>query len=365
MDWVALDFPSIDATPGLRLIYSHLEKKFAVAKMESSLSASGALDPDRDLDHFRLRIKNLPDNTIASLKLRTQKSDGSTLDPATKISLTRTVGQQDFLTRSLLLVSDTNDDEESQATVGTDEADNDRTHLAELGSKIIVDSFDLTFPNSTATLTLPVTSLNAEVPIDPLRSFTIRVIRLSDCAIPMATIQTYITRLKERYAQVGITLNVPIPQEATVPVELTENNGQGSIIPSIGNQIHPSAKLLIERFGTLANNPNEIHVIYCKDTTSDGVRVKGFTRIKGEAKYLRNAFIGSVDPYIYTISHEIGHILTKANHYGPDTKPGNYEPYAKTYLVEYNLMRAGTLPYPVIKGSKRFNQRQENMIFKK
>jgi len=30
MDWVALDFPSIDATPGLRLIYSHLEKKFAI-----------------------------------------------------------------------------------------------------------------------------------------------------------------------------------------------------------------------------------------------------------------------------------------------------------------------------------------------
>jgi hypothetical protein len=32
MDWVALDFPSIDATPGLRLIYSHLEKKFANPK---------------------------------------------------------------------------------------------------------------------------------------------------------------------------------------------------------------------------------------------------------------------------------------------------------------------------------------------
>ena len=32
MDWVALDFPSIDATPGLRLIYSHLEKKFAERK---------------------------------------------------------------------------------------------------------------------------------------------------------------------------------------------------------------------------------------------------------------------------------------------------------------------------------------------
>jgi hypothetical protein len=26
MDWVALDFPSIDATSGLRLINSHLEK---------------------------------------------------------------------------------------------------------------------------------------------------------------------------------------------------------------------------------------------------------------------------------------------------------------------------------------------------
>ena len=29
MDWVALDFPSIDATPGLRFINSHLEKNFA------------------------------------------------------------------------------------------------------------------------------------------------------------------------------------------------------------------------------------------------------------------------------------------------------------------------------------------------
>ena len=29
MDWVALDFPSIDTTPGLRFINSHLEKNFA------------------------------------------------------------------------------------------------------------------------------------------------------------------------------------------------------------------------------------------------------------------------------------------------------------------------------------------------
>ena len=30
MDWVALDFPSIEASPGLRLINSHLETKFAI-----------------------------------------------------------------------------------------------------------------------------------------------------------------------------------------------------------------------------------------------------------------------------------------------------------------------------------------------
>ena len=29
MDWVALYFPSIEASPGLRLINSHLETKFA------------------------------------------------------------------------------------------------------------------------------------------------------------------------------------------------------------------------------------------------------------------------------------------------------------------------------------------------
>jgi hypothetical protein len=33
--------------------------------------------------------------------------------------------------------------------------------------------------------------------------------------------------------------------------------------------------------------------------------------------------------------------------------------------VEHNVMRAGTLPFPDIKSTKRFYQRQENMIFKK
>ena len=39
MDWVALDFPSIDTTPGLRLINSHLEKNFAQADVIGKLAA--------------------------------------------------------------------------------------------------------------------------------------------------------------------------------------------------------------------------------------------------------------------------------------------------------------------------------------
>ncbi len=333
-----------------------------VAKMEHSLNASGALNPNLDVDHFKVRIVGLPDNTIASLKLRTEKPGGTALDPATKINLTRSVGQKDFLTPSILLVADTNDDVESPSTVAADEADNDRTHLVELGSNVIVDSFDLKFPSPANTVTLPVTSLRATVPLDPLKTLTIRIIRISDCAIPMTTIQTYITRLKERYAQVGITLNVPTPVEAVVPPELGTD---GSIAVNTSGPIHPSAKLLIERFGTLANHPNDIHVIYCKDTTSEGLPVKGFARSKGDAKYVRNAFIGTADPYIYTLAHEIGHIVTKGGHYGPDNKPGNYDSNAAPHLVEHNVMRAGTLPFPDIKSTKRFYQRQENMIFKK
>lgn len=40
MDWVVLDFPSIDATPGLRLINSHLEKNFAAAESLPRLSCT-------------------------------------------------------------------------------------------------------------------------------------------------------------------------------------------------------------------------------------------------------------------------------------------------------------------------------------
>lgn len=327
-----------------------------IAKMEDSLTFEAVLSSAKDVDHFRVRIKDLPAGTIASLKLRTEKADGTPLDAATKLNLNNT-GEKDYLTPHLVLVADADDDLDGDVAVGGDENDNDPSHRAELGGKVLVDNISLKFPSPATTTVLPTPLLMAKVPKDPLQTYTIKIMVLSDCTFSLNEINTHIARLKERFPQVGVSLSVVGPTPQPLPSGL----GQlGSALTTEPGAIPKEEEKLVEAYGDSAA-AKTITVIYCKSIFRGGKFINGYTRISSKPDYDRNVFIGSAAVTMYTLAHEIGHALTGRGHYGGGAER-DYQSNAPVHKVQHNLLKASTIDSSRIGGSKRLYQVQENLI---
>lgn len=365
--------PAAAAPPAVNYGEGFMQKpvnSLRVAKLERALNAEGNLTPSVDQDHFRLRIKALPGGTTGSVQLRTTKADGTTvLDAATKLNLTMEQVSPDYSTKPLLLVSDTSDDSGSDVTVKADEAPDDQTHLAELGSKIIVDSFDLKFPNPATAVTLPVTSLTATVLADPAKTFNVKIFRLSDCPLSKATILTHATRMKERFAQVGVTITAPTTEASIIDVSTPADWApRGSIIELNNGKVLAKQDFLANQYPNPVDG-KAFHVYYCKHTVLDG-DAGGFAIYENDKDtsnraHERKAYISGEQATLYVLAHEIGHLLTKAGHYGGTSSLDDYEKKASLDKIFHNLMLEGTgIGGMDIRAPKRLFEVQENLIFR-
>jgi len=181
-------------------------------------------------------------------------------------------------------------------------------------------------------------------------------------------------------AQVGIKLElvdnrdaVPLPTGITTTVGIEAGTSNGS-----GLTVNPKLLTLINGVhGTPTQAPNVIQITYVNSMTYPSGLV-AHQDISGLAlfpyyagggggggasppvhNYANNIFISTNHKKIFTVAHEIVHLLTNAGHYGPGQSYGLQAP---AYLVDHNLMKFGTSAADGFTATKRVYQGQQGMI---
>lgn len=322
-----------------------------VAKLEHSLNATGTLNIDDDPDHFYVRIRKGEGMREVSVKLATVGNPDATYnDDPTEIDLTE-AGDW-FVSPSLMLMSDDVDDDFSRNGTGKDDERNDRTHKIQLGGKVSVDSFNINGTERPAGLTTP-------VPVKKKLSGRIIFFGDTNNFDNQQKMVEYRKIAIERYAQVGITLDFPITTIAEYPAGLDPENV--GFLPNGGNQgknrVNPDIKALYD--SAVENQKNaDITVMVIRESVEKSA--KGYAVIEARTDTPDLAYVGCVvlamntiknANGIFTVGHEIGHVLTDDSHFGEEYPSGITVPL---YKITRNLMRDGTSDKNSFRRSKRF-----------
>ncbi|WP_269537055.1 chitobiase/beta-hexosaminidase C-terminal domain-containing protein [Cerasicoccus fimbriatus] len=346
--------------------------KLKVAKLEDSLNQQGVLNPNLDPDRFYVRVPGLKTATSVSVFVETENQQGFEAynDDPTEIELVQSPDQEFWLSPSMVLVSDIIDDGYYATGMPTDETKGDRTHLIALGgdviiSKVIVDDLEAE------------TEVKADV--DAKHSITVNVVGLTS-QLNMTNLLEDLQVAKERYAQVGISVNFNVTTaDITTAPGVDASNGIDILegIAIVGANLDKKNILsneflaLVDAFGTPEDN-TDIHV-FVVDQLNDlfeGTNPKGFASVLRFAAdipadeyggtevrqlgYAGNVIVSNGSKTFFTIAHEIGHILTNHTHYGND--------YAQGEFADHNLMKNGTAIANQFTATKRLYELQQTMI---
>jgi hypothetical protein len=322
-----------------------------VGKMEKALTPAGVLDIDKDEDCFFVRISGAATLNSASIKLGTvENPDTKYNDDETEIEME--VDGNDLITKSMLLVSDDVDDIYAGNNVGADDDKNDRTHKIQLGGSVKINTVQIDGVDYL---------IDLKTPVKVKRVVAVTALVFPDSNITKPQVMAEFAVANERFAQIGIKLNVTVLQ-ASYPAGITNSK------ISIGKYIFGSGKgkpLLelrsyMNKYGTTGNE-QDLRVFYCSKLLrgrrgGEALAYRNAFAVTGGKGYANNVFINQSLKSIFTLPHEIGHTLTNLNHYGT-----NYSKSATD--VPINLIRGGgTSEKNTISASKRLVKSQESAI---
>lgn len=339
-----------------------------IGKMEKSLDQTHSLHIDKDPDRFFVRIRGLAaGTTTVKVKISTAENlvakynDNPTL-------ITLVANGNDFVSKSLLLVADDKDDDYTNGEIGADDTDNvdDRTLKVQLGGKFRVNALVINgveYPTQ------------VDIPVPARRRLTANVIFLGAAKDSAPQFQRIFEITKERYAQVGVDVvlnqhNLPVPNGVD-----PNNVGPGGG----GNLVPEDVKKIVDAAAAAGLRTDVLIVVVPRGIFDYDPNAKGKAYIpkkywpQSEAAYVNVACISvaTVLPSnrIYTVAHELGHILTNEYHYGEEIGygGGSTGPTVPQHLIDHNLMRGneestGTSENEEIGASKRLYKLQQDRL---
>ncbi len=254
-------------------------KDLKVAKWEAAFDQTGFKDqhPEgiggsfRDVDCFRIRIntQNLPEELRKIYIATIGSADGEYNDDATEVLLELDVNpyspSDGFLSKPIILVADTVDNK-----FKNDNAQNDQTHIAALGSKV---EFRIKQANG---------DLVGRLPVHKKKAVHVDLILLwqggngpTQLALDRIADDAKVT--KEIYAQVGIDVTFTIgAYKVNASVDLSD----GLTLSTLQNPgvLHPEGEAILNAFGT-PNNQTDVIGLYIDGSifsaSSPGGEVQG------------------------------------------------------------------------------------------
>jgi hypothetical protein len=337
---VSVDLLPIEVVDASKNMVQKLKfAKLAEKDVLTGTEAAPQLDPDKDPDRFFIRLKNADNIGDVSVKVSTfGNPDNAYNDNATEIILVD--DGDDFISQSMLMVSDDVDDGFAAAGIA-DDALNDRTHKAQLDGKLKIDSIKI--GNG------PWMAVNEEVKLPAEKKVEINIVRLADCGVTAAEVDEDIKIAKERLAQVGVKLVVLTNEVKPLPSGLTSSKLYAKISSGpFASAIGPEVKIVIDNYGT--PQTNDLHVFYMNEVKLQNRDVAGYAWIESfmenqNTQYSNNIAVAQGSNF-FTMVHEMGHVLTNRNHFGEDY-------LNEAYTTNHNLMKDGTSPNNNIFGTKR------------
>ena len=324
-----------------------------IGKMAESgvLSGTGTLDIDKDSDRFFIRIPGAASLGTSTVKFETVENPDTTYnDNATEIELTAQGG--DLISKSLLLVSDDVDDNFPIDGVA-DDAPKDRTHKIQLEGKVKISAIKIGTNAEQA--------MDMKVPVNVKKTVKVKMVNCrfgffdEESCWPTETITRIKKIMKERYAQVGIKLEITDAVGPVIDWSVGYVNNYprliGNVIdiPQQSKDIFNAAPVsssdevgiyLIRRLGGPAS-PHGCSTIPKYMTAADktgGYANKAFAGLPGFRA-------GSSD---YTSAHELLHVLLDAQH-------SDYP----TEFDDINMLWHGTIQNNTIDDTKRISPNQE------
>ena len=348
---------------------------------KAALPASGQLNISNDPDRFRIRIKGVG-KVIGYPKLWIA-TEGAAIsehnDPEHQVLMKKLGGFDDseYTTDWQLLVSDKIDDE-YQAGGVPDEATDDPTHVAELGSNIVIKRIAIEYTGKNGAESTGPIEVNIKIPVKIKRTVKVKSAVMADVTYTKEAVRDQDIRVaNERLAQCGIKLDLISNRDhVALPaaVSSTDQIDAGWKQAGGGLRINPKLTTLVDHvFGTPSSATDCVQITFCNSLKYPN-GVIGGQDVSGLALFPHFANGGGANPAIpnyannifisthnlrktFTVAHEIVHLLTNAGHYGPGQ---NYGLNAPTYLVDHNLMRFGTSVYnTAITQTKRIYLGQE------
>jgi len=281
---------------------------------------TGELFMDMDIDRFYIQVPNLPVNDVVSVKFQT----GHTVladyrDTETIIDLKYDNEKKVHTSQSMILVSDDHDDDHSQNALGeendmfVDGFRNDRTHKAFIGglarvSKITVNNEE--------------TVINKQLDIKKKKKVTVTVWRIKNQTdnlpyVPLAKVNQHIKVMKERFAQIGLEVNVIGPNIKEIPNSV--NLDDGYQIVDAGNEGVTQEEIdFLNAVATPAKT--DIEIFYVEDITDESdintPSAAGYSYIEqpnlpaNEVPF-QNSLVMSDGASEYVLAHELAHILIR------------------------------------------------------
>lgn len=333
-----------------------------VAKMAETgvLSGSGSsatLDISKDSDRFYIRIPSAASIGTASVTVATvENPDSNYNDAATEIDFQ--VEGSDLITKSLLLVADDVDDGHQVDNIA-DNAKNDRTFKVQLGGKFKVESVKIGSGANGLSH-----QLNLKMPVPVKKTVDVRGVILRDKAqsaggvpiVSVASVNGFWKIAQERYAQVGVKVNVVSVEVKDPPSGVDLTDGMLTLSTSSdGRPLAQEARSLITALGTKGDS-SDIHVFYVNRIQtgtgfSGGWATAEYWHLNTDPDYTYNIFIeynnsmassAGITWQGYAAAHELGHLLTNAGH----------EDSSGSYPV-WHLMHGSGLSTNGIMGSRR------------
>jgi|GEM_PF-4809109 len=365
-----------------------------VAKMEHSLDANHKIDASKDHDCFYLRIPSFKIAGVThqkghiKIKISTKDASDHTEhnDPAGAnewIDLEPVLGSDTWMTKSLLLVSDKGVDDlpaGQGADYAADEQANDRTHVVELGGKVVIEKIKILTDEHT---------LNIEIPVKTKKEVPIKAVYLQDQPINESLAKEYLKIANERMAQIGVKLKIINIKPMPVSTQHMQSSDIMAVFKPQGSSRttpHPEAKALVDTYKSTIDSTiteNDIVVFFCQQIRYPSTQIPAGQCVRGLATfpsyanstgafensgfqpetpaYANKIFISAAHRGPFTVAHEIMHCLSDQGHFGVDYNPDNLSD--THHKVLHNLMRYGTSAGEAIDSTKRLYDIQELLVY--
>jgi hypothetical protein len=338
--------------------------KLKVAKMIES----GVLDTDKtitasnDRDNFRIRVRGGASLDQISFKVSTADNpDSGYDDDSTQIDLS--ADDEDAISGNMILVADEEDDDQPIEEIADDNT-NDKSHQIQLGGNFVIDAIKL---GSESWQPIGFKTLVPVKKTVQIHAVILRNKALAGGGIPVVSydkVAEYLKITKERYAQVGVDIDVASVGIQDPPSGVDLSDGLNIMIAPTDTTIANEARSMIEGKGTVGSS--DIHIFFVNRLAYGtgpqfglgGFAFADFALEAGEDDYTYNAFVAAEEVSAsnkrggLVTAHELGHLLRDSGHAG---NIGD--------IPEIQLMIGGGVAYTNgVLNSKRFSNSDETKI---